>query len=272
MIKQLIQYPNIQTVSFDAPVRMVTDEIKTLIEDLKDTIIANDLDGLSAYQINNPYNVIVLKDEQNQLLVLINPSIYSFDDTVITEEQTTYFKKIKASIKRHKHIKVVYEDIDLKTNYLSASDDFAILLQRKIDYTLGGTIRYRLGKKEQENFDMKLEYGDEFIVNSSCPTTYFKDKIKTFTEYLLAFSFISLFLALFLDENNTLILTQIENYSMGLISVLIITYFLYGLYENKKNVACSSCQIGHLLGNSVILFLKLIVLVCLNYIIFLSMN
>ena len=268
MVKEIVKYPNIQTVAFDAPVRVMNDEIKELIQNLKDTINEHNLKGLAAYQINNPYNVVIVKDENDEFLVLINPNIYSSSGEITSDETSLYFGDIKAKITRNKEIKIMYEDTRLNTQYLNANDEFAILLQRKIDYTLGGTIRYRLSEDEQDEFDMKLQYGEEFSKNTSCPTTFVKDKILSFTEYLIAISFGLLLLVFFLNDENDLILQSIESYSMISILILILTYFLYGQYESKANKGCSTCQIGHIFGNAAIAFAKLSVLFILNYFIF----
>jgi len=268
MIKEIVKYPNIPSVAFDAPVRIFNNEVKQLIQDLKDTIEHNNLEGLSAYQINNPYNVVVVKNEQNEFLVLINPSIYNSSGEVQSIEKTAYFGDVEAKIKRSKEVKVLYEDINQKTNYITAKGEFAILLQRKIDFTLGGTIRYRLNQDEQDSFDSRLQNGDKFVENTTCPTSFLKDKILNFTKYIIAFSFVSLLLVFFLNEQNDLILQSVQNYSMIFIFVLIVFYLLYGQYESKKNKGCSTCQIGHIYGNAGITFIKLIILFLLNYFIF----
>jgi len=267
MIKEIIKYPKNLTKEFDSPVRHFNDEIKDLIQDLKDTITHNNLDGLSAYQIGNPLNVIVVKNADN-FLEMINPNIYSSSGKIKSKETTQYFGDVSAILTRHEHIKVLYEDINQKTHYLDASDDFGILIQRKVDYTLGGTIRYRLNEKEQDEFDMQLQYGSSYTQNDSCPTTFIKDKILNFTEYLIAASFIALIFTLFLSNENDLILQSIEKYSMLLILLLLVIYFFYGMYENSKSKSCSSCQVGNLFGNVVISIIKLSVLVALNYLIF----
>jgi len=267
MIKEIIKYSNKLSKEFDAQVKFFDDSIKELIQDLKDTIVHNGLDGLSAYQIGNAFNVIVIKKD-DELIEMINPNIYSSSGKIKSEEKTQYFNDVSAVITRHEEIKVLYEDINKKTHYLTAKDNLGILIQRKVDYTLGGTIRYRLNEKEQDAFDLKLEYGSSYVENDSCPTTFVKDKILNFAEYLIAFSFIILLLVFFLDDKNDLILQSVQKYSMLTIVLLSIIYFFYSIYENSQNKSCSSCQVGNVFGNIIIVIIKLIVLFALNYFIF----
>ena len=267
MIKDLIKYPQPLSKEFNAPVRFFDEDLKKLIQDLKDTITANKIAGLSAYQINNPYNVVVIK-QNDDFLVLCNPKIYQENGSMNTIETTTYFGNISAALTRASEIKLVYEDEVGVTKYLTAIDDLAVVLQRKIDYTFGGNIRYRLPDKLQDEFDMKLEFGDNTYESGTCPTSSFKDKISNTIKYITAFSFISLFLIFFLDDKNTIILQDLENYSMMGILALILIYVPYGYYEGKINKGCTSCQIGNILGTAVISLIKLLVLFILNYFIF----
>lgn len=267
MIKELIKYPQTLSREFNAPVRFFDEDLNNLIQDLKDTIDDNNLNGLSACQISNPYNVVVVKNN-DAFLVLINPKIYQESGTIETNETTTYFGEISAKLTRAKEIKIVYEDENGQTKYLTASDDFAVLLQRKIDYTFGGTIRYRLDDKKQDEFDMKLEFGSDSLDNAVCSTTTFKDKIANLAKYITAFSFISLLLVFILDDKNDLLLADAQSYMMITVLSLILIYVPYGYYEGQQNKGCTSCQIGNILGTAVIAFLKLSVLFTLNYFIF----
>jgi len=264
MTKELIKYPQSLGKEFNAPVRFFDETLNTLIEDLRDTIEANNLDGLSAFQIGNPYNVVVIKDS-NEFLVMINPKIYQENGSITSEETTTYFGDISATLTRASEIKITYEDENANTKYLTANDELAILIQRKVDYTFGGTIRYRLKDKKQDEFDTKLQYGNDALQNASCPTSSFKDKISVFINYLIAFSFISLVLVFILSDKNILLLEQFENYSMIAILSLILIYVPYGYYEGKINKGCTSCQIGNILGTAVIALVKLSILYALNY-------
>ena len=267
MTKELIKYPQSLGKEFNAPVRFFDETLNTLIEDLKDTIEENNLDGLSAFQIGNPYNVVVIKNS-NEFLVMVNPKIYQENGSVTSEEITTYFGDISASLTRASEIKITYEDKDGNTKYLTANNDLAILIQRKVDYTFGGTIRYRLKDKKQDEFDTKLQYGNNALQNASCPTNSFKDKISIFINYLTVFSFVSLLFIFILSDKNILLLEQFENYSMITILTLILIYVPYGYYEGKLNKGCTSCQIGNILGTAVIALVKLSILYSINYFIF----
>ena len=267
MIKELIKYPQSLGKEFNAPVRFFDETLHSLIEDLKDTIEANNLEGLSAFQIGNPYNVLVIK-QKNEFLVMVNPKIYQEKGSITSAETTTYFGDITASVTRANEIKLTYEDEKANTKYLSANDQLAVLIQRKVDYMYGGTIRYRLADKKQDEFDTKLQYGNDALQNASCPTSSIKDKISIFINYLIVFSFVALIFVFILDNKNILLLQEVETYSMLSILALILIYVPYGYYEGKVNKGCTSCQVGNILGTAVIALVKLSILYTLNYFIF----
>ncbi len=76
MVKDIVKYPTTPSVEFGTDVRLFNEELFSIIEDLKDTIIENNLDGLVGYQIGYYFNVIVIKDENGEFLELINPLKY----------------------------------------------------------------------------------------------------------------------------------------------------------------------------------------------------
>lgn len=64
MIRGIITYPTPPSVEYGTDVRVFNDEIASIIQDLKDTIIENSLEALAAYQIGEMYNIIVVKKDE----------------------------------------------------------------------------------------------------------------------------------------------------------------------------------------------------------------
>ena len=57
MVKQITTYPTPPSVEYATDVRIFDESLFSLIDDLKDTINENKLDGLAAYQIGNFLNI-----------------------------------------------------------------------------------------------------------------------------------------------------------------------------------------------------------------------
>lgn len=259
MVKEIIKYPQTPSTQFNAPVRAFDDNLRQLLEDLKDTIEANNLEGLSAYQIGNPFNVMVIKKD-GQFLEMINARILQKKGKITTDETTTYFPNLSASVTRDKEIKVMYETRDGEQKYLDAVDNFAILLQRKIDYNFGSNFRFRLDDKEKEKLDMRLTYGKDVLLNDTCPQTFQRDKILKVINILLLAIVVGIGAKFFISDDLIPTITTYLNYTFIADFVLLIIYFFYAQYEGAKYTSCTSCQIGNIIGVTIIHLTKLAIL------------
>ena len=268
MTREIIQYPTPLSVEFGVNVRLFNEELFALIEDLKDTINENNLEALSAFQIGNYKNVIVVKNEDGSFLELINPSLIAHSGKISKEEKTAYYGDLSAKITRFENVSLVYQDADAKNCSLRAEGDLAILLQRKLDYLFGATFIQKMSADERDNFELKLEYGTDIGMLDYCPTTFFRDKIlKAINILMLLIAGISIG-SFFIEDTNILNkVWQYESYGFVAILLLHIYYFFYAQYEGKKYVACSSCQIGNILGTLFISLIKFTLLCVVSYII-----
>ena len=266
MVKDIIKYPTPLSVEYATDVRVFNDELFSLIDDLKDTITQNNLDGLSAFQIGNYYNVIVVKNDDGELLELINPRLITHHGTVTTEESTAYYPDYSAKIKRYETISVVYQDRNAKDCSLKASGPLAILIQRKIDYTFGATFIHKMSKEEREAFEKRLEYGVDVGNADYCPTSFKRDKLLLVINILLGIMALGVVSSFFID--NAQLLVEIWKYLLygsAAVVVLDVIYFFYAQYEAKLQSSCSSCQIGNILVTALIVIAKLAFIMLLAY-------
>ena len=266
MIKEIITYPTPPSVEYSTDVRMFTDEISLLIDNLKDTIDANDLKALTAFQIGSMYNIIVLKQEDGSFLELINPRMLNTQGSVTTVETTAYFPGLSAKVKRHETISVVYEDRKLQAHSLQADGDLSILLQRKIDYTFGSSFMHKLSPEEKTIFETKLEFGSDVAISEVCPTSLKSDKIPKVVNALLIAIFGIFVVSFFIEDSALLVdMWQGQLYLSYMIIILYIAYFFYAQYEGRQFSNCTSCQIGNIIGTIVISLAKLTLIMVLSY-------
>jgi len=265
MVKDIITYPTTPSLEFGGNVRFFNQELFDLIQDLKDTIEANKLQGLSAFQIGSPYNVIVIKDENGEYIELINARVITREGSVETTETTAYFPGLSAKTKRYKKIKVMYEDREANQKFLEADGELSIIIQRKLDYSFGSNFRVRLSEDERKLFDAKLEFGTDAITQNDCPTVFKRDRILHTYKYIFVASLVGVGVSFFLSDENLALLKTLENYSMSFMLVLLVIYFFYAQYEGKQYKHCTSCQIGNIIGTTIISSVKLLVLFVLNY-------
>jgi peptide deformylase len=265
MVKDIVKYPDTLSVEYATDVRIFNEELFSLIDDLKDTMKENNLDGLSAFQIGSYYNVVVIKGENQEYLELINPRLISHNGSVITQETTAYYGDRVANIKRYKDISIVYQDRDAKDRSLKASGNLSILIQRKIDYTFGATFIHKMDAQEKQRFENSLELGVDIQSDESCPTTFHRDKILKVINIILVLMGINLLVSFLVSNELKAILWNAQLYATLGVVFLNIVYFFYAQYEGKKYTNCMSCQIGNILGTSALSFIKLSLLMLISY-------
>ncbi|MFK5975191.1 MAG: peptide deformylase [Sulfurovum sp.] len=264
MVQEITKYPQTPSIDFGANIRSFDETLFTLIQDLKDTIEANDLQALSAFQIGSPYSVILVK-EGDEFLEFINARVIKRDGTVETTEKTAYFPNLTAKTKRYEKIKLMYEDREGKQQFSEYDGELSITIQRKLDYNFGSNFRVRLSEDERKIFDAKLEFGTDSITQNDCPTVFKRDRILQLFKILLIAGFAGLFISLFVSEAINSTITTVENYILIALSSLIVIYFFYAQYEGKQYKHCTSCQIGNIIGTTVILLFKLLILLVSVY-------
>lgn len=265
MVKDIIKYPTPPSVEFSVDVRVFDENIVLLIEDMKDTMIANSLDGLAAYQIGSPLNIVVIKQEDGSLMELINPRLISHSGRVTTSEKTAYFPDLSAQIERYENISVVYQDINAQDLSLKAEAPLSILLQRKLDYTFGTTFLQKMSADEKTLFENKLSLGSDIATPESCPTTFKRDIILKVIKYVYLAMFIVILVSFFLKDETLAYVWDYQLYTSFALVGLNIFYFFYAYFEGKAYTSCVSCQVGNIIGTTLISLAKLSVLMVISY-------
>ncbi|MEA3228390.1 MAG: peptide deformylase [Campylobacterota bacterium] len=235
MIKNIITYPTPTGIEYAPDVRVFDKELCAFIDDLKETAEANSLDGLSASQVGSYYNVVVVK-QNGDFLELINPRILSKKGNIDTVESSSYFPNITANMKRYETINLVYEDRVGEQHSLKANGEFAILLQRKIDYLFGANFLTQLKDEEKEKFELALSNS-----GVSCPTPprgFNRDYFVKSSNYIMI-AMILLLASSFIVDNSSL--WDYQFYASLSVIGVNIAYFCYSYYENKKYNICTNC-------------------------------
>lgn len=266
MVLQIIQYPTPPSVEYGADVRFFNEEIFSILEDLKDTIEANNLQALAAFQIGSYYNMIVLKDENGSFLEIINPRLIGVKGKTTSIETTSYFPNISARITRHDTITLIYQDRNGNDHSKTFSGEMSIVIQRKLDYNYGATFLSKMSKDEKKQFEKKLEFGSDISISETCPTTFKRDYFIKILKGILLVMFIIIIGAFFISDPDTL--TNMWSWQLGLslfAGVTNIGYFFYAHYEAKKYTSCVSCQSGNIIGTTLIGFVKISVLIGISY-------
>ena len=250
MVQKLIIYPDDRVNCTSTDVRSFNQTLWDVIEDMSDTMKANNIEAMAAMQIAYPYNIILIKEGEGYH-EYINPRIIQNSETFDSEESSIYYPDVTVTVPRYGKIKLVYEDRNAKVHYQDIDDPkLAATLQRKIDYTFGGNLLDRVDKNKREKIIEALAgKGLMPLADDVCPTFSNKDYLVSFTDKLLILMGLSLLTPLFNFEKETIeTIYAIDKFLFPTIIVLMIAFFFYAQYEARKYKQCSSCQIGNNIG------------------------
>ena len=252
MVRELVIYPDDRILAC-SDVRSFKEDLDRLLQDIKDTMEANNLKALSAIQIARPFNVAVIKQDDGSYLELINPRILQKKGSFESIEETSYYPNLKIKVPRYEEIKLIYEDrygnpkhLDIKDRWLSST------IQRKIDFLFGGTPLDKVDKNYRERL-LEALAKDGFVQEEVCPVYSKKDLIKSFNDKILFLMGLSLFTPLFnrffnLSKETISNIYTFDKFAFPAVWILMIIYFVYAQFEAKKYRQCSSCQIGNQIG------------------------
>jgi peptide deformylase len=122
------------------PVAGVTEDIRTLIADMFDTMYAEEGVGLAAPQVGVGERVIVVdpRDENVQPFALINPEIVHFADEVERDEEGCLsIPGLKEIVERSAAVRVEALDADGNAVSIEAEGLLARILQHEVDHLDG---------------------------------------------------------------------------------------------------------------------------------------
>jgi len=252
MIKEIITYPDARIRHMSAEIRIFDEDLVDIIENMKDTMDALELEALSAIQIAMPASVILIKQDDGSYLELINARILGKNGTVTDLEQTLYYENLSAEVTRYETIKVLYQDRDGNQNSLDTSGKMSRMIQRKIDYNYGSTFIDKLSKDERKRVEKALEYGLVESSSGACPTVFYRDYFIKAIKAVLLFGFLALFSPLFAEAELLETIYTTTQFSALFSLILIVGYYFYTEYEVKKYKSCTSCQSANTLANTFI--------------------
>lgn len=257
MIQPLLKYPDSRIRLISTDVRSFNDELHQWIIDIVDTMKANDLDALSAIFIGIQYNIIVLKIG-DEYLPYMNSRIIKCSESSIKTEMSIYYDGLTADVDRFENITVIYEDINGNPLHKNMSGEIARIFQQQLDYCFGSTFVDRVDKETRERINDYLVYG--LVANAgSCPVVFVRDYFKRGAKYAMGLVALSFIIPFFSSVSIRELIYKIDTYLLVSVPVFMILYFFYAIYESRQYKQCTSCQIGNIIGTTVILAFQLLI-------------
>ena len=140
-IRHILKYPDERLRTIATPIAVFDDALKTLVDDMFETMYDDDGAGLAATQINVHQRVIVidLSRDRSAPSVFINPVIVESNGTSCHEEGCLSVPGVFAPVKRATWVRVTYQDINGQSHEFSSGegDRLTVAIQHELDHLNG---------------------------------------------------------------------------------------------------------------------------------------
>ena len=136
---RILEFPDPRLRTKATPVAEVTDEIRTLIDDLFETMYDAPGIGLAASQVDVHKRLLVadVSNDRSAPYALINPVILEKDGVTETEEGCLSVPGYYEPVERAEHIRVKYLDRDGQEVEAEMEGLLAVCVQHEIDHLDG---------------------------------------------------------------------------------------------------------------------------------------
>jgi len=158
-ILTILAFPDKRLRTVASEVSQVDDNIRTLVDDMLETMYAAKGVGLAATQVNVHKRIIVMdiSEDKSEPICLINPQIIEKNGTEESEEGCLSVPGFFEKVTRAEHIKVRALGRDGEAFELEASDLLAVCIQHEIDHLEGKLFVDYLSAFKRGRIKSKLE-------------------------------------------------------------------------------------------------------------------
>ena len=158
-ILDILRFPDPRLRNKAAPVQVVDDGVRRLIDDMFETMYEAPGVGLAAIQVNVPQRVIVVdvSEDRNEPLALVNPEILSAEGVEEMDEGCLSVPGFYEPVQRAERIRVRALDRDGKPFERDADGLLAVCIQHEIDHLDGKLFVDYLSSLKRQRIRKKLE-------------------------------------------------------------------------------------------------------------------
>ena len=160
-IREILTYPHPVLREKAKKVTTFDDELKTLVQDMGETMFDAPGVGLAANQIGVAKQIIVVdqsqSEEDKQFIALINPVISDGEGSVVDDEGCLSVVECMAKVKRFQKIHVTAQDLEGKPVEFDAEERFARIIQHEVDHLNGILFIDHLSSLKRTLYKKKLK-------------------------------------------------------------------------------------------------------------------
>ena len=161
-IRDILVVPDARLKTVSAPVSVVDDSLRVLMDDMLETMYAAPGIGLAAIQIGEPVRVIVMdidqRDGERVPRYFVNPEIlWASEETQPYEEGCLSVPDIYDEVERPAQVKLRYLNYQGETIEEDAEGVFAVCIQHEMDHLDGVLFIDHLSRLKRERAVSKVK-------------------------------------------------------------------------------------------------------------------
>lgn len=155
----ILVYPDDRLRIVGKEVEFVSDDVRSLVSNMAETMYTAPGIGLAAIQVNVPLRIIMIdiSETRDDLQVFINPEILERNGEQVYEEGCLSVPDIFAEVTRAQAIRVRALDLSGKGFEIEAEGFFAVCIQHEIDHLDGKVFVDYLSRLKQDRIRKKLK-------------------------------------------------------------------------------------------------------------------
>ena len=162
-VLEVLRFPDERLRTIAADVGSFDARLNTIVDDMFETMYAEEGIGLAATQVNIHKRIIVidLSDERNERLVLINPVMLEKEGSTGIEEGCLSVPECRALVQRAERVKIVAQDLQGHTFELETDGLLAICIQHEMDHLVGKLFVDYLSPLKRQRIKQKMQRMDK---------------------------------------------------------------------------------------------------------------
>jgi peptide deformylase len=163
MILDILQYPDPRLAQASVELTALTDEIRTLVDNMAETMYAARGLGLAAPQVGQAIRLVLVDaggpDAREDLQVFINPRLTVLDPTPVEEEEGCLSVPLnyRAPVTRAARVAVDALDMNWQPVHVEAEGLLAVCLQHELDHLDGTVFLEHLSRLKRTLFDTRIK-------------------------------------------------------------------------------------------------------------------
>ena len=158
-VLNVLRFPDERLRTVAKPVTEFTPALLQIVDDMFETMYAEEGIGLAATQVDVHQQLIVIdaSEDRTQRLVLINPEILEKSGSTGIEEGCLSVPGARALVERAEFVKVRAQNEHGETFELEADDLLAICIQHEMDHLIGKLFVDYLSPLKRQRIRQKME-------------------------------------------------------------------------------------------------------------------